>query len=393
MAEPGLRIAMLTHSVNPRGGVVHALELAEALQRAGHAVTLMAPAAPGQRLFRATRCALELAPLPPPAGPGLVDTVRARIAAYVDHLGTLLRHAPQGRFQVFHAHDSISGNALATLQQHGLIGGFVRTVHHLDEFDDPQLAAWQQRAFMAAAQVLCVSQLWCDTLQRRHGVAAALVHNGVDRARYQPQPQPGDAQVAQRYGLRPGGPLVLAVGGVEERKNTVRLLQAFVQLRQASPQAQLVIAGGASLLDHGAYAADFRAVAAAGGLQPAVGGALVLTGPVDDADMPALYRLADVLAMPSLREGFGLAVLEALASGTPAVASRRAPFTEFLGRHDVCWADPLDVPSIAQALAQAAAQPRFAPPAVCRRFNWDDSAARHAALYRDVMHRAAALVP
>ena len=52
--------------------------------------------------------------------------------------------------------------------------------------------------------------------------------------------------------------------------------------------------------------------------------------------MPALYRLADALVFASLHEGFGLAVLEAMASGTPVVVSHIAPFTEYLGEGDVC---------------------------------------------------------
>ena len=54
--------------------------------------------------------------------------------------------------------------------------------------------------------------------------------------------------------------------------------------------------------------------------------------------MPALYRCADVLVLPSLNEGFGLVVLEAMASGTPVVISRIAPFTEYLREGDVSWA-------------------------------------------------------
>jgi glycosyltransferase involved in cell wall biosynthesis len=101
--------------------------------------------------------------------------------------------------------------------------------------------------------------------------------------------------------------------------------------------------------------------------------------------MPALYRSADVLAMPSLLEGFGLAALEALACGTPAVVSRIAPFSEHFADGDVEWADPLDSASIADALQRAVAQGRHreAPP-VCGRFAWAHSAERHEALYRDL---------
>ena len=377
-----LKIALLTHSVNPRGGVVHTLELAAALRDAGHNVTVFAPAQPGQAMFRATRHRLQLVPVAAVSG-GTADLVAARIAAFEARLSALLQ---QESFDVWHAQDPIGANALANLQHRGLIDGFVRTVHHLDDFADPRLAAWQQRGLARAAQVLCVSQLWCDVLRARHGIDAALVPNGVDLARYTPQPDDADARVAQRYGLRADAPAVLAVGGVEARKNTARLVDAFALLRAAQPHAQLVIAGGASLLDHDAYAVEFRACVTAAGLAVGVGQAIVLTGTVPDADMPALYRAASVLAMPSLREGFGLAVLEALACGTPVVASRIAPFTEHLNRYgaeDCVWADPLEAASIASALAAALQVERPAePPAVCRRFGWPASAARHAALYR-----------
>ena len=387
MPEP-LRIALLTHSVHPRGGVVHTLELANALHEAGHRVTVMAPALPGQSMFRPVRGELQLVPAQPTAPNDLVETVASRIDAYQHHLEPLLQRR---HFDVLHAQDPIGANALATLQQRGLIDGFVRTVHHLDSFSDPRLVAWQQRGFEAAQQVLCVSRLWRDVLAQAHGIDAALVHNGVDCQRYSRQADASDARVAVRYGLRGGAraqaPVFLSVGGIEERKNTVRLLEAFIALRAELPQAQWVIAGGASLLNHDACVAEFKDKLAASGLDIGPGQAIVLTGPVADADMPALYRAADVMVMPSLREGFGLVVLEALACGTPAVVSAIAPFTEHLSDADCCWADPLDPRSIARAMRGALAPERAAAlarqtPEVCLRHSWPASAARHVALYR-----------
>lgn len=382
MPEP-LRIALLTHSLNPRGGVVHTLALAEALHDAGHRVTVIAPALHGQRLYRPLRCLLETVPVGL-APADLAAMVEDRVAAIVAYLAQRVRREP---FDVMHAQDSLSGNALATLRERGLIKGFMRTVHHLDEFTDPRVAAWQLRGFMHADQVLCVSQGWCDRLRRDHGIDAARVHNGVDLGRFRAQPDAIDGALAAAHGLRPGAPLLLSVGGIEERKNTLRLLEAFVQWRAQHPRAQWVIAGGASLLDHGAYTTTFRAALAASGLRSGPGGDVVITGTVADADMPALFRTADLVAMPSLCEGFGLVVLEALASGTPVVASRIAPFTEYLADDDVAWAEPGSAASIAQALAQASAPEaaeRLAggPPAVCVRHDWGASAARHVALYR-----------
>lgn len=377
----GLRIALLTHSVNPRGGVVHTLELAHALHRAGHHVTVFVPAAHGERLFRPTAHRVELVRVPA-ATQDVPAMVEARIAALVEHLAPL-------HFDIWHTQDSIGGNALATLVERGLIDGFVRTVHHLDPFTDPRLAAWQQRAFTAARQVLCVSELWRETLHREHGIAAHRVDNGVNLERFTPRPDTNDAQVVARLGLRPGAPCVLAVGGIEARKNTPRLLQAFIALRERHPHAQLVIAGGASLLDHDEAVRSFNATVDAAGLARNADDVIV-TGPLPDAQMPALFRAANVLAMPSLREGFGLVVLEALASGTPVVASRIAPFTEHLGDDDVCWCDPLDSASIADALQAALAPERAAllargTPAVCRRFDWSASAARHVDLYASLL--------
>ena len=299
---------------------------------------------------------------------------------------------------MLHTHDSIGGNALARLQDMGRIEGFVRTVHHLDDFADAQLAHWQQQAFVRARQVFCVSRLWCEHLARQHGIAAQEVANGIDTARFSPRMQAGDAALARRLGIRTGAPVVLAVGGVEERKNTLRLLEAFALLRQRPGQAdaQLVIAGGASLLDHSAAMQAFAGALARLGLAEGPDRAVRLTGPLADEDMPALYRLADVVAMPSLREGFGLVVLEGLASGRPVVASRIAPFTDYLAPEDVSWADPLDAGSIAQALAEALARrddARIARSAarLARHFSWAESAQRHLALYREGLRRPHAI--
>jgi len=308
--------------------------------------------------------------------------VQRRIVALRTHLQALLQRE---RFDILHAHDGIGANALADLVQQGVIDAYVRSVHHVDRFDDARVQAWEERSIRGAARVLCVSALWCRRLRSEYGIDALQVPNGVDLSRYTPRADTRDVQVAQRYGIGIGSgrPVVLTVGGIEVRKNTRRLLQAFVELRRRLPHTQLVVAGGASLLDHSGEATAFRAEAAAAGLRIGRGEAVVLTGPLPDGDMPALYRIASVLAMPSLLEGFGLAALEALACGTPAVVSRIAPFTEHFLDGDVQWADPLDITSIAGALQRAVAQGRWREaPAVCRRFAWAHSAERHEALYR-----------
>ena len=404
-----MRIALLTHSVNPRGGVVHTVELAQALHDAGHDVTVLAPALAGQRMFRPLRCKVELVPASPPPGGDAAGQVRrmvrSRIDAYVAHLS---RWSRRQEIDVWHAHDGIGGNALADLARWGELApdcAVVRTVHHLDRFDDAVLMGWQARAWRSADRLLCVSRGWVEAMAEHEGTRAEEVHNGVCLSRWRPPAGVGaatratEAVAMRRLGLRPGAQVVLAVGGIEERKNTLRLLQAFARLQtQAPADRQLVIVGGASLLDHDAYAQDFAAAVTASGLRSGPGEDLLCLGPVDDAAMPALFRRCDALAMPSLREGFGLVVLEALASGAPVLVSRLAPFTEYLDDTLAEFCDPHRAASIADGLGRVLARGRREErlpqaQALCERYGWPASARRHEALYRDTLARRRAQVP
>ena len=373
------RIALLCHSTIPRGGVVHALEVGDALARLGHEAVVHAPEAGELGFFRATRCGtVRVRATPVDGARDTAALVEARVDDYLRHFADPAHR----RFDVFHAQDGISGNALATLKARGLIDGFVRTVHHIDDFADPRVAALQERSIIAADAHCAVSPLWREELAARYGLRAALVGNGVDQARFSPEPQPGDLTLRRRLGFK-SGPVFLSVGGVEARKNSVRLLEAFVQVHSRAPGAQLIVAGGSSLLDHGATQARFAAVLAESGLPDA---AVLRLGRVDDADMPALYRCADALLFPSVREGFGLVVLEAMAAGLPVVVSRIAPFTDYLGEADALWCDPGQAASIADAMVasmspvvRAALKRRGA--AVAAKHDWAAVARAHLNLY------------
>lgn len=399
-----LRIALLMHSLNPRGGVVHTLELADALCALGHEVTVFAPATSGQHLFRHTQARLSIAPVHSHTRE-VVPMVAARMAAMAAHL----RAQPDlASFDILHSQDSITANALATLKDAGRIPGFVRTVHHLDDFEDVRLTAWQARGVRQASQCLCVSRLWQAHLASHWGIAASTVPNGVNLTRFAadidlgPMQRQADARTCQALGIRAEGPVWLAVGGIEARKNTLRLLQAFIACQTgagesscanaspspASPPAQLVIAGGASLLDHDEYTRQFMQLLQTHGMATGQPKAhqVRITGALPDEALPALYRRATALVMPSLREGFGLVALEALACGTPAIVSRMAPFTEHLAPHEALWVDPHSVSDIQRALLTSLdpAQTRTVrehAAAVCQRMSWAASAQRHELLY------------
>jgi glycosyltransferase-like protein len=381
-----LRIAILTHSTNPRGGVVHALELGEALGRLGHEPTVYAPDPTGAGFFRDASCRTVGVPASP-AGRDVAAMVECRIADYLRHF----KSARNGQFDIWHAQDGISGNALATLKERGLIQHFARTVHHVDTFDDDRLSALQLRSITAADGLFVVSRMWQRWLGRELARDAHHVGNGVDMDRFSPTLDATDATLRARLGLSPGTPVFLAVGGVEERKNTIRLLEAFRAVHAQHPACRLVIAGGASLLDHGAYQERFSAVLVQSGLPD---DAVIRTGPWPQELMPALYRAATTLVFPSTKEGFGLVVLEAMASGVLVVTSRIAPFIEYLGDDDVMWCDPFNPAAIAEAMS-ASLDARCREPLVARglhvarRHSWRTTAQAHLAVYdrlREAVH-------
>jgi glycosyltransferase-like protein len=380
-----LRIAILAHSTNPRGGVVHALELGDALCRLGHDATVHAPDAGGRGFFR-NALARTVCVAASPAGRSVAAMAEMRIADYLRHF----ERAEHRGFDVWHAQDGISANALATLKERGVIAGFARTVHHVDDFADLRIAALQSRAILSADRLFVVSRLWRDFLAHAYGRDAILVGNGVDTTQFSPGPDAADAALRAPPSLTPDTKVFLAIGGVEQRKNTVGLLAAFRIVHAQYPSSCLIIAGGASLLDHDAYVTRFAAALEASGLPD---GSVIRTGPLPQALMPALYRAAAALVFPSIKEGFGLVVLEAMACGVPVVASRIAPFTEYLGDGDVVWCDPHDAGSIAAAMLAALEAPIrrdliVRGLAVAARHDWATAARAHLAAYKALSEAA-----
>jgi glycosyltransferase involved in cell wall biosynthesis len=162
------------------------------------------------------------------------------------------------------------------------------------------------------------------------------------------------------------------------------LLDAFVALRKREPSARWVVVGGASILDHSAYRDEFERRLAL--YSPEDQRAVVCTGVLSDAQITACYALADVVAAPSLREGFGLCALEALAAGVPVVAADRPPFTEFLDQDNAILIDPENTDELAAALRRALsydgrAERMQSGLVRARRFRWSHVAAEHQGLY------------
>lgn len=386
-----LRIALFTYSTKPRGSVIHTLELADALYQLGHEVSIYALDKDGSGFDHPLRCIYHPVPAFPVAG-DFDQLIQQRIQEFVDYLGKghLIAHP----YDCYHAQDCLSANALAILRQQHQIPHFLRTVHHIDEFNSPYLQQCQDRSIREADVCFCVSQYWQDRLQQTYGIDAPKVMNGVNWDRFAHDDPIAQARLQQQFGLV-GTPIYLTVGGIEPRKNSIRLLQAFAQVLSHQPQAQLVIAGGATLFDYQPYRNQFFAEVDRLGIQ--IGQSLILPGVVLDRDLPTLYHLADAFVFPSLKEGWGLVLLEAIAAGLPVIVSDQPPFTEFLAATQALWIEPESVEIIAEAML-AVADPQIA--ATLKRqsqtlgkqfaweFSWENSAKIQVDHYKELLNYA-----
>ncbi|MBI4782843.1 MAG: MSMEG_0565 family glycosyltransferase [Oscillatoriophycideae cyanobacterium NC_groundwater_1537_Pr4_S-0.65um_50_18] len=394
-----LRIALFTYATKPRGSVVHTLELAEALHQLGHEVCIYAldkqdapqdPAhVPNKRGFdRPYSCSVQLIPAQPVTG-DIDRLIQQRIQEFVRFFSDPIAPNRPLPYDCYHAQDCISANALLQLRQQGQIPHFVRTVHHIDAFSSPYLQACQEKSIAEPDLCLCVSAHWQTQLRQQYNIEAPRVINGVDRDRFvRPDalnPSEAVLDLKQRLNLL-GNPIYLTVGGIEPRKNSIALLQAFAQALIDFPQAQLVIAGGATLFDYQDYRHQFFAEVDRLGVSQS----LVLPGIITEADLPLLYHAADAFVFPSLKEGWGLVVLEAIASGLPVITAQQPPFTEFLSDQQALLVNPQDVEAIAQAMRQIM-QPALAKSLVaesqmlCNIYTWENSARMHINAYHQLI--------
>jgi glycosyltransferase-like protein len=361
-----LSIALLSYSTKPRGGVVHTLALAEALVEAGQQVTVWTLGRGGDAgFFRPVDPHVHLEVVPFADRPG--EGVGERILRSIDTLREAFR---PGGFDIVHAQDCISANA---------VGRCVRTVHHLDQFTTPELAACHEKAIVTPFAHVCVSSAVAAELLEGWGIKAAVIPNGVDADRFATAAGPAPEATAARERWKRFGRYVLAVGGIEPRKGSLELLEAYAQLRRSAPDVRLVIAGGETLFDYRAYRARWERRAEELGVVP------VVLGPVDHDVLPSLVAAASAFAFPSTKEGFGLAAMEALAAGVPLVANDLPVLREVFDGAAVFATGPEE---LAAALGKALADPeahRDASRALAVRYTWQAAAARHLDLYRTLL--------
>ncbi len=172
------------------------------------------------------------------------------------------------------------------------------------------------------------------------GEKVTVTHLGVDLERFTPGRAGPAAHLAARYGIKT--PYVLYVGKLEPRKSLPTLIRAFDRIAGDFPAHQLVLAGNPGW-DYAEVEATLHDI----GCRERVR----FTGFVEEADLPALYAAADLFVYPSLYEGFGFPVLEAMACGTPVITSNLSSLPEVAG-DAALLVDPHDMNALANAMQQ-----------------------------------------
>jgi glycosyltransferase involved in cell wall biosynthesis len=244
----------------------------------------------------------------------------------------------------------------------------VITIHDLAHIQLPCFSTYSRKLYYEllvkpasnrARRVITVSDYSRREILRWTGLpesSVTNVGNGVD-VTFRPE--------GPRY--RPGFPYILYVGNARPHKNLDRLFSAFAGIDD--PGLRLVLTTPKTR--------ELEERLHARGIERRV----YFTGPVNDDDLPALYRGALALVFPSLMEGFGLPPLEAMACGTPVVASRSGAIPEVLGNAGLL-VDPLDAADIRQGIERVLEDHalrqcmRKAGLARAQLFNWDTVAAK-----------------
>jgi glycosyltransferase involved in cell wall biosynthesis len=202
---------------------------------------------------------------------------------------------------------------------------------------------------------------------------------------YCPQPPEDVEALRRRLNLPPR--YVLYFGGFDVRKNLRAVVQAFARAAGVLPDVSLVIAGRLPERDT-PFAPDPRRLAEEAG----IAGRTVFADWVDEADKPTLYSGAEAVLFPSRYEGFGLPPLEAMACGTPVIASNAASLPEIVGDGGMLY-DPDDADGMGEGLAALLAKPAMRAAlaekslAQARKFSWKRAAEETLQAYNDAMGR------
>jgi glycosyltransferase-like protein len=383
------RIALLTYSTKPRGGVAHTLSLAESLSELGEHVHVYALAT-GKEFFRQVKVPHTLIPCPDVQYDGMDEKIKSYIEIYTEYLKSVTED-----YDLFHAEDCISANALLNLRDMGLIKEYVRTIHHVDDFTSPSLIECQLKSIVEPDYVVAVSGFWNKELRHSYSLSPVIINNGVSISNFENCSQSKE-ESKKDFNVE-GAKVLLSIGGIEPRKNTLTTLKAYAKATRESEKIghKLVwlIGGGETLFDYRDYRDQFFSEVKDLGLE--LDNDIYVLGNVAEAKMPSLYNAADVFAFPSIKEGWGLVVLEAMAAGVPVIASGIEPMTEYLiDEENALLISPMDDSDLAEKiillLEHSDLQKHFINKGrqTAKMYSWDNAARKHNDFYNEILNRS-----
>ena len=298
----------------------------------------------------------------------------------------LWKRAKELKIDVIHDPTGTSPLALA-----GLRAATVTTIHDVFPWSMPGYSSfldmliyrqWLPRRWAGTDAVITDSDQSRKDIEKfllRETGVIYVIPNGAS-PKFRPLEQESVAAIV-RDKFRIAGPYVLYLGALTQRKNVIRIIRAFDIVRHKVAGLKLVLAGPRSWKK-----SPVESAIAELGLADHIH----LTGPLPDEELPALYNGAALFAFPSLYEGFGLPVLEAMACGTPVVTSNTSSLPEVAG-DAALLVDPYDVDQIAGAMWRILSQPELAAAlrqkglARAARFTWERTARETVAVYERVL--------
>ncbi len=315
---------------------------------------------------------------------------------YYERLWRHPRAVQQLKGDVFHIIDHSNAHVAYWLQQKR--SAVIVTCHDLVQFVYPEIlkdqarlpalsmASWKYsvRGMRQADQVIAVSSNTASDVAQMLRIAPekiAVVYNGVS-ANFRPLPPAEVISVRQGY-ANPSDFCLLNVGSTHQRKNIPTILKTLVRLRERQVPVKLWKVGDAFTAEQTAFiqAHDLSSM-------------IVMLGKPDPEKLLQIYNAADALLAPSLYEGFGLTVLEAMACGTPVITSNVSALPEVTGDAAIL-VDPLDVEAMVEAVCQLRQDPvrcaaqRQGGLDQAKQFSWEESARRTAQIYEKLVKPSA----
>jgi glycosyltransferase-like protein len=384
-----LRIALLTYSTKPRGGVTHTINLAESLAGLGHDVNVYALSS-GNGFPSKVGVPHTLIQCPVKEYTSIDDKIRDYIDTYTSYLAD-----QDFDYDILHAEDCISANALFNLREMGIIDYYVRTVHHLDDFTSACLIECQDKSIRKPDYLISVSEHWKRELETKYSLNSEVINNGVNYGLYSTVRGGEKKEAAKKEFGADGARVMLSIGGIEPRKNTIAALRAYnaarAYLKSHGERLVWLIGGGETLFDYRYYREEFFSELARLGFEE--GSDVKVLGNVPSEKMPLLYASADVFAFPSVKEGWGLVLLEAMSAGVPVVSSNIPPMTEFLrnGENSIL-VDLMDYKGLARGILEILENPGLADRLkagggeTARYYSWESAAEKHAELYGSILN-------